>query len=127
MEGQRVVFEIFVRPKHQLLTFFRRFDMAATPTGNVSVVDVHNTVLASGALDTSGNADLNWQSNEVGDLVFTVNYSGDTNYNPFSSPPIPFTITSVKSNVTVNVSVSPASPQPEGTSIQFMIGVVPTP
>ena len=97
----------------------------AVPSGTVSVVDtISSSTVASGSLDSSGNASLSWTA-LAGTYNFVVNYSGDSNFDPGASAPIPYVVTAVLQNVTVNASVAPPSPAGAGTGVVFSVGVVP--
>ena len=96
----------------------------ATPTGTVTVVDtISGNTVASGTLDASGNASLAWTA-VAGTYNFVANYSGDANFDPGTSAPIPYTVTAVLQTVTVNLTATPASPQTAGTAVEFAASVV---
>lgn len=97
----------------------------AIPTGTVNIVDTNTgTTLATGTLDASGNVTLTWTA-VTGIYTLVANYLGDSNFDPGSSPAVPYTVTAVLQNVTVTLNVSPPSPAPAGTSVTFAVGVTP--
>ena len=95
------------------------------PSGTVSVVDTtSNNTVATGTLDGSGNATLSWTA-VAGTYNFVVNYSGDSNFDPGQSAPIPYVVNAVLANVVVNATVAPPSPANAGAGVTFTVGVVP--
>ena len=96
----------------------------AVPTGTVTVVDtLTSTRVASGPLDSTGNASLSWLA-APGTYNFVVGYDGDPIFLAGKSAAIPYLVNAAQQNVTVNASVAPPSPANAGDGVVFTIGVV---
>ena len=95
----------------------------ATPTGTITVVDtLSSTTVATGTLDASGNASLSWTA-VAGTYNFVADYSGDSNFDPGKSAPIPYTVTPAMQTSTVTMTATPAGTAASGTAVAFTANV----
>ena len=95
------------------------------PTGTYQFLDGGSTVLASGALDASGEAFLTTNTLSVGTHTITMTYGGDANFNASSSSST-FTIHVTAPLISTTTVLSVTNPSATyGTNVSGLVSVTP--
>jgi len=88
-----------------------------TPTGSVTWTDNATNILGTMALNSSGQASLVVSTLTSGTHTITTAYSGDSNYNPNTAPPLTQTVNGGNGpSVTLNPTSLTFATQPLGTT-----------
>lgn len=97
---------------------------AGNPTGTVIFVD-NGSTLGSSMLNAAGQATLSTSGLSLGTHIITASYGGETNFSSSASAPFDHVITVPVAVADLQVSISPATPNPvlEGQEFSYTITV----